>query len=61
MDKDTLISSFGKWAAPINSELIQEWRDFSNLDRYVKKLNMTAFLFLSMEAQLKNAKGCVRL
>lgn len=57
MDKDTLLSSFGKWVAPINSELIQEWRDLSNLDRYVKKLNTTVFLLLFMEAQLERRKG----
>lgn len=57
MDKDTLLSSFGKWVAPINSELIQEWRDLTNLDRYVKKLNTTVFLLLFMEAQLQKRKG----
>ena len=57
MDKDILFSSFGKWVAPINPELIQEWRDLSNLDRYVKKLNTTIFLLLFIEAQLQQRKG----
>lgn len=57
MDKDTLLSSFGKWVAPINSKLIQEWKDLSNLDRYVKKLNTTAFLLLFIEAQLQRRTG----
>ena len=47
----------GKWVAPVNSELIQEWRDLSNLDRYVKKLSTTVFLLLFIEAQLQHRKG----
>jgi len=57
MDKDTLLSSFSKWVAPLNSQLLQEWRDFFELDRYVKKLNTTVFLLLFMEAQLQHRKG----
>ncbi|MCU6713266.1 IS4 family transposase [Paenibacillus sp. J5C_2022] len=57
MDKDTLISSFGKWVAPINSEIIQDWQHFGTLDRYTKKLSTMVFLLLFVEAQLQKRKG----
>jgi len=38
MDKDTIQSAFGKWVAPINSEIFQDWKDTASLDRYTKKL-----------------------
>lgn len=57
MDKDTLISSFGKWVAPINSEILQDWKRFSTIDRYTKKLTTMVFLLLFVEAQLKKRKG----
>jgi IS4 transposase len=57
MDKDTLLSSFGKWVAPINSEIFQDWQHFGSLDRYTKKLNTMVFLLLFVEAQLQKRKG----
>jgi len=57
MDKDTLISSFGKWVAPINSDIFQDWKRFSMLDRYTKKLTTMVFLLLFVEAQLQKRKG----
>jgi hypothetical protein len=57
MDKDTLFSSFGKWVAPINSNIFEDLRSTSTLDRYVKKLNTTVFLLLFIEAQLAKRRG----
>lgn len=57
MDKDTLLSSFGKWVAPINTNIFEDWKNTSTLDRYAKKLSTLVFLFLFIEAQLKNRKG----
>jgi IS4 transposase len=57
MDKDTLLSSFGKWVAPINSEILQDWKDTTALDRYTKKLTTSIFLLLFVEAQLQRRKG----
>ena len=57
MDKDTLFSSFGKWVAPLNAQIIQNWQCTSRLDSYVKKLDTLAFLLIFIEAQLKQRKG----
>lgn len=57
MDKDTLLSSFGKWVSPINFKIVEDWKNTSLLDRYVKKLNTLVFLFLFIEAQLEKRTG----
>jgi hypothetical protein len=57
MDKDTLLSSFGKWVSPINLNIFEDWKNTSTLDRYTKKLSTLVFLFLFVEAQLKKRKG----
>jgi uncharacterized protein YjgD (DUF1641 family) len=57
MDKDTLLSSFGKWVAPINLNIIEDWKNTSLLDRYVKKLSTLVYLFLFIEAQLEKRTG----
>lgn len=57
MDKDTLFSSFGKWVAPLNSNIIHNWQCTSSLDRYVKKLDTLVFLLIFVEAQLHQRKG----
>jgi hypothetical protein len=57
MDKDTLQTAFGKWVAPINSEILQNWKDTTSLDRYTKKLTTSIFLLLFVEAQLQQRKG----
>lgn len=45
MDKDTLLSSFGKWVASLNNncKIIDNWQNMTNLDRYVKKLDTFVF------------------
>jgi Transposase DDE domain/Domain of unknown function (DUF4372) len=57
MDKDTLLSSFGKWVAPLNAKLISEWILETGEDKYVKKLHSLAFLFIFVEAQLNQRKA----
>lgn len=57
MDKDILISSFGKWVAPLNSNIFENWKSTRTLDRYVKKLSTMVYLFLFIEAQLQKRKG----
>jgi IS4 transposase len=57
MDKDTLFSSFGKWVAPLNSQIILNWQCTSRLDSYVKKLDTLTFLLIFIEAQLKQRRG----
>jgi hypothetical protein len=57
MDKDTLLSSFGKWVSPINLNIIEDWKNTSLLDRYVKKLSTLVYLFLFIEAQLEKRTG----
>lgn len=56
MDKDTLLSSFGKWVSPINVQIFEDWKN-TGLDRYVKKLNTLVFLFLFIEAQVEKRTG----
>lgn len=57
MDKDTLLSSFGKWVEPINLNIIEDWKSTNLLDRYVKKLSTLVYLFLFIEAQLEKRTG----
>jgi hypothetical protein len=57
MDKDTLLSSVGKWVSPINLNIIEDWKNTSLLDRYVKKLSTMVYLFLFIEAQLEKRTG----
>jgi hypothetical protein len=57
MDKDILLSSFGKWVSPINFKIVEDWKSTSLLDRYVKKLNTMVFLLLFIEAQLEKRTG----
>jgi hypothetical protein len=57
MDKDTLLSSFGKWVEPINLNIIEDWKNTNLLDRYVKKLSTLVYLFLFIEAQLEKRIG----
>lgn len=57
MDKNTLLSSFGKWVSPINFKIIEDWKNTSLLDRYVKKLSTLVYLFLFIEAQLEKRTG----
>jgi hypothetical protein len=57
MDKDTLLSSFGKWVAPLNAKLISEWTKETGEDKYVKKLHSLAFLLIFIDAQLNQRKA----
>jgi RNAse (barnase) inhibitor barstar len=57
MDKDTLLSAFGKWVAPLNATLISEWATETGEDKYVKKLNTLAYLLIFMDAQLNQRKA----
>jgi hypothetical protein len=57
MDKDTQWSSFGKWVAPLHSQIIFNWQFTSRLDSYVKKLDTLTFLLIFIEAQLKQRRG----
>jgi hypothetical protein len=57
MDKDTLLSSFGKWVAPLNVKIFESWQATTRLDNYVKKLDTLRFLLIFVEAQLNQRKG----
>jgi hypothetical protein len=57
MDKDTLLSSFGKWVSPIDLKIFEDWKNTGLLDRYAKKLKTLIFLFLFIEAQLEKRTG----
>lgn len=57
MDKNTLLSSFGKWVAPLNAKLISEWTKETGEDKYVKKLHSLAFLLIFIDAQLNQRKA----
>ncbi|MFA8440207.1 IS4 family transposase [Pueribacillus sp. YX66] len=52
MDKNTLLSSFGKWVAPINFNLLYEQVDALKLDYYTKKLTTESYLKLMLLAHL---------
>jgi hypothetical protein len=58
MDKNTLISSFGKWvAAPINFKQLQESVEEIELDKYPKKLTTVAYLLAFLHALLHEKKS----
>ena len=59
MDKDTLLSSFGKWVAPLNAKIVSDWTDKTGEDKYVKKLHTLAYLLIFMDAQLQQ-RDCLR-
>lgn len=52
MDKDTLLSSFGKWISPINFNLLCEQVESLKLDHYTKKLTTESYLKLMLLAHL---------
>ncbi|CAM3124095.1 IS4 family transposase [Paenibacillus sediminis] len=57
MDKHILISSFGKWLAPICTRTFTDWVIGTQQDKYVKKLTTAAYLKLFLHAQLQGRKG----
>jgi IS4 transposase len=52
MDKNTLISSFGKWISPINIQKLTEQVKEYKQDYYTKKLTTEAYIKLLLVAQL---------
>ncbi|MBD8003774.1 IS4 family transposase [Bacillus norwichensis] len=52
MDKNTLLSSFGKWVLPINMEKLSEQVKYLKQDYYTKKLTTEAYIKLLLFAQL---------
>ncbi|SFE28049.1 protein of unknown function, partial [Paenibacillus algorifonticola] len=57
MDNHTLLSSFGKWLAPICTKMFTTAVAECQQDKYVKKLTTTAYLKLFLLAQLQNREG----
>lgn len=57
MDKNTLISSFGKWVSPINLKKIFEQLGNDKQDYYTKKLTTEAFIKLFLYAQLHETES----
>ncbi|KXG44542.1 hypothetical protein U473_11320 [Tepidibacillus decaturensis] len=57
MDKNTLISSFGKWVSPINFKKIFEHVENGKQDYYIKKLTTEAFIKLLLFAQLHETES----
>ena len=57
MDKNTLISSFGKWVSPINIQKLTEQVKELNQDYYTKKLTTEAYIKLLLFAQLHEFKS----
>lgn len=52
MDKNTLLSSFGKWVLPINIQKLTEQVEHLKQDYYTKKLTTEAYIKLLLFAQL---------
>lgn len=57
MDKNTRLSSFGKWVAPINMKLFDEQVKKDGLDKYKKKLSTSSFTKLFLYAHLKQVES----
>ncbi|MCU6708088.1 DUF4372 domain-containing protein [Paenibacillus sp. J5C_2022] len=57
MDNHTLLSSFGKWLAPICTKMFTTAVAERQQDKYTKKLTTTAYLKLFLFAQLKCREG----
>ncbi|WP_339193400.1 DUF4372 domain-containing protein [Aeribacillus sp. FSL W8-0870] len=57
MDKNTLISSFGKWVSPINIQKLSEQVKELKQDYYTKKLTTEAYIKLLLVAQLLEFKS----
>lgn len=57
MDNRTLLSSFGKWLAPICSKTFTSAVAEYQQDKYSKKLSTTAYLKLFLLAQLQSREG----
>ena len=57
MDKDTVLSSFGKYLEPLHRLKLQDKIDQSHQDRYVKKLTTKAYIMLFLHAHLQKREG----
>jgi hypothetical protein len=57
MDNHTLLSSFGKWLAPICTKMFTTAVAECQPDKYTKKLTTTAYLKLFLLAQLQCREG----
>jgi IS4 transposase len=57
MDKNTLISSFGKWVSPINIQKLSEQVEELKQDYYTKKLTTEAYIKLLLFAQLHETES----
>ena len=57
MDNRTLLSSFGKWLAPICTRMFTTAVAECQQDKYAKKLTTTAYLKLFLLAQLQSREG----
>jgi IS4 transposase len=57
MDKNTLLSSFGKWVSPINIQKLSEQVEECKQDYYTKKLTTDAYIKLLLFAQLHETES----
>lgn len=57
MDNRTLLSSFGKWLAPICTKTFTDAVAECQQDKYTKKLTTTAYLKLFLLAELQSREG----
>ncbi|WP_028977408.1 IS4 family transposase [Sporolactobacillus terrae] len=57
MDKNTLISSFGKWISPLNNKKLMEHVSELKQDYYTKKLTTEAYIKLLLFAQLHECQS----
>lgn len=57
MDNRTLLSSIGKWLAPICTNMFTTAVAECQQDKYAKKLTTTVYLKLFLLAQLHNREG----
>lgn len=57
MDKNTRISSFGKWVSPINIQQLNEHVKELQQDSYTKKLKTEAYIKLLLFAQLHETES----
>lgn len=52
MDKNTLLSSFGKWVSKVDFQKLEDLVESTEQDKYTKKLTTKAYLMLLLHAQL---------
>lgn len=52
MDKNTLLSSFGKWVSKIDFQKLEDLVETTKQDKYTKKLTTKAYLMLLLHAGL---------